>query len=236
MNRFIWGLATIAGIILAIALGEWQGNKAKSKTQLIGLYQSRALMRAEYIEAGTWFKWLKAPENEWRVKKVILKAIPKGQPVYQWVAYRGQWGRCVYGVLALENEQAIIVKLGWRAGVLNAKTPETWETFNRSFLNRTEWKGVLHAPEKRWSLTPALVIRMGQAIERVDLKAFEQLYHTVLFPAVLEVNPQPAGCESVSPTDSAIQKHRSYQLQWYGIAVLIGLLYGYYGFFQRVKS
>ncbi|MES2207416.1 MAG: SURF1 family cytochrome oxidase biogenesis protein [Pseudomonadota bacterium] len=236
MNRFIWGIIAIVGIILTIALGQWQGNKAKSKAQLIELYQSRAFKQAEYIDISKLNVWSKLPENEWRVKKIILKAIPKGQPVYQWIAYNGQWGRCVYGVLALDNNQAIIAKLGWRKEALSNNIPETWGTFNKRFLAQNEWEGVLSTPEKRLSLNSSLTAKIGHAIERVDIKAFEKLYNTVVLPAVLEVSSQPKGCESVSPTDSAIQKHRSYQLQWYGIAVLIALLYGYYGFFKRAKS
>jgi cytochrome oxidase assembly protein ShyY1 len=67
-------------------------------------------------------------------------------------------------------------------------------------------------------------------MDYVDILRLQKYEPLPLFAGVLELENQTKGCETFMPSEEMIQKHRSYQYQWYGLAILMGLLYGYYGF------
>jgi cytochrome oxidase assembly protein ShyY1 len=241
-----WAVVSVLGVILAIWLAHWQAHKAEWKTAVMRLYQERSHQLPEAVTAQQLKAWAdQHDEQQWRVRAVRIQAKPLLQPVFQWTAFQGQWGRCLYGVVELESGYGMVVKLGWLPDPLMQTTvvrwPEPW--LSRSLTaDVSEWKGHLQSIEHRFRLQSKGVLpQPGKALALIELEAMEQAYHLRLFPGVLELSGetqlgQSEGCAIQPPSNEEIQKHRSYQYQWYAIAVLIAVLYGYYGYSRSSKS
>jgi cytochrome oxidase assembly protein ShyY1 len=154
-------------------------------------------------------------------------------PIYQWVGRDGRWGRCLYGLLRLSSDHYIVAKLGWYPAELRSNEPVLWPA---EWSAHSQWVGRLHIPERRLSLFKANQTA-GIEVESIDFESLKRFWSVRdLFPAVLELEHQSKGCETLLPSNDAIYKHRSYQYQWYGIAILIGVLYGYYGFRRSAEK
>lgn len=210
-----WAVALAATACAAgIALGNWQARRAEEKRSL-GVQLAQA-MDASPIEIGTPGV---APDS------VVMKRVAaQGSFVGERTVFldnklrRGRPGYEVVTPLRL-NGTHVLVNRGWvAAGRTREELPQVPVPAGRV---RIEGLALAHLPQ---------VLLAGEASGKVrptlDLQSFQRETGLRLQPVVIEQHsPAADGLLREWPRpDAGIEKHASYALQWYSLAVLAVIL------------
>lgn len=221
MFRPGWRLTGFVGVFLPlfVTLGVWQLNRADQKTQMV-----------EQIEAG-----------QASVRTLDRRTEPRP---YQRYALTGRlvtdriWlldnrthrGRVGYEVWApLETDDAwYLVSLGWVAG-----------TGDRRRLPEVDPP----AGERRWigqwrPTSEAIVLdetplgdHWPQVVQRIRPEAMAEHMRHAAPRGLLQLEEGQAGVGPViwTPTVMSPERHRGYAVQWFAMAVVLLMMYGYAG-------
>ena len=229
-------LATLLGVAITISLGRWQLQRAAFKQAL------QALMEAEST-------------RQFVDTSVLSNSTAPDALVRQHAQLRGHWvanktvyldnrqmnakvGFFVYTPLLLEGtQQAIVVQRGW--------IPRNFE--DRNQLVPIDTPAGLVSVQGRLAPPPSKIYEPGQsapAAIRQNL-ALEQ-YRVETGLSLLSVMLVQTGAASEGllrdwpAVNLGVEKHYGYALQWFGIALLMALLYLWFQilkpYFHRPKN
>lgn len=210
-----WAVALAAAACAAgIALGNWQGRRAEEKRSL-GAQLAQA-MHASPIEIGA---PAVAPDS------VVMKRVAaQGSFVGERTVFldnklrRGRPGYEVVTPLRL-NGTHVLVNRGWvAAGRTREELPQVPVPPGQV---RIEGLALAHLPQVLLAGEPG-----GKVRPSLDVQSFQRETGLRLQPIVIEQHsPAADGLLREWPRpDAGIEKHASYALQWYSLAVLAVIL------------
>jgi surfeit locus 1 family protein len=212
-----WAFALALGACAAgIALGDWQAGRAEQKRAL-GAQLEQAMQAAPIeISSGK----LNADYLVWK------RVAARGRFVDQHTVYldnklrHGRPGYELVTPLRL-NGTHVLVNRGWvEAGKSRAVLPSV-----PAPLGEVRIEGIA-LPRLPHVLEPA-ASAPGKVRQNIELEAFQKETGLPLQPFVIEQHsPSAEGLLREWPRpDAGIEKHKSYALQWYSLAVLAVILF-----------
>ncbi|MGI9133180.1 MAG: SURF1 family protein, partial [Rhodoferax sp.] len=224
--RLIPTLATLAGLVLFVNLGQWQAGKAQRVAAERAHFASQAVVCVTRIQAAL----VDAEQLRDAPIRVRGEFEPEGQFYVDNRQEDGQAGLHVVTPLKIEGSQTrILVNRGWVA----------WPGGSRKVLPSVptpgagvvEVQGIAALPVvKKFWLMPEHAEQWAQLWPRLDLPRFSA---QVAYPVQAVVLLQTSGDANdglvrrwPAPQDRGAQ-HQSYAFQWFGIALALALFYAY---------
>lgn len=190
-----WALALGAAACAAgIALGNWQTGRAEQK-RAAAAQEQRLELRGEFLE---------------RYTVLIDNKLNRGRPGYH-----------VVQPLRLADGRHVLVNRGWVAAPAHREQLPQLRT--PPGLHAIEGRVLEHFPR---AYAPSGAKPEGRVWQNVELATFAVWSGLPLEPYVLEQHsPLADGLARNWPApDSGVEKHESYALQWYSLAVLAVVL------------
>ncbi len=212
--------AAIAGLALLVSLGNWQMRRADEKLARQSLFDAR-----QTVMLALPVKKVDAEQYEWarisaRGEFVAAKTVLLDNKVAH-----GRAGYQVVTPLRLEGGQiALLVNRGWVASGPRREVLPAIET--PAGLQQLE--GIAVVPTARFvELGKDAAAADGRVWQNLTLERARAATGLDLQPVVMQqTNDTKDGLERAwEPPNLGADKHRSYALQWYSIAVLILVLY-----------
>jgi surfeit locus 1 family protein len=221
-------LAAIAGILLTIALGNWQLGRGNDKAALA--QRVEAANRDALIElSGT---EVRPADVAWRRLEVRGRFEPKYAVLIDNRILRGVVGYYVMMPLRIEgSDRYVLVNRGWVAGTNSRTTLPTVQTPAQT----VRIEGLATVPGKRYLELSAQVTE-GNVWQNLTLERYHAVVPLPLQPVVIqqENNIDDGLSREWSPPDLGIDKHYAYAFQWYAMAVAILIIFLVYGVKRRV--
>ena len=221
-------LAAIAGILLAIALGNWQLGRGSDKAAL-----------AQRVEAANRDALIELSGSEVRPADVAWRRLEvrgRFEPIYAVLIdnriLRGVVGYYVMMPLRIEgSERYVLVNRGWVAGTGSRTTLPPVKTPAQT----VRIEGLATVPGKRYLELSAQVTE-GNVWQNLTLERYRAVVPIPLQPVVIqqENNIDDGLSREWSPPDLGIDKHYAYAFQWYAMAVAILIIFLVYGVKRRV--
>lgn len=227
-RRFIIAAAAFAGVALTLTLGQWQLSRAAQKRDLQARMEAQSaqptLTNAPLLASTAMQTLLLQPaqlRGRWLADKTVYL---DNRPM------DGRVGFFVLTPLLLEgSQQAIVVQRGW--------IPRDFT--QRNALQPIDTPSTVVTLEGRIAPPPSKLYELGQAEhsairQNLDLLQFQSEIGLPLLPVTL----QQTGAASEGllrqwpQADNGVGKHYGYAAQWFGIAVLIALLYCWFQLLQ----
>ena len=213
-------LLAIAGLALLVSLGNWQMRRADEKLARQALFDTRQTatlaLPAKKVVAEQ-YEWARiSARGEFVAAKTVLldNKVAHGRAGYQ-----------VVTPLRLEGGQiALLVNRGWVAAGSRREVLPAIET--PAGLQQLE--GIAVVPTARFvELGKDAAAADGRVWQNLTLERAGASTGLDLQPVVMQqTNDTKDGLERAwEPPNLGADKHRSYALQWYSIAVLILVLY-----------
>jgi surfeit locus 1 family protein len=218
-------LLALAGLALFISLGNWQMRRADEKLARQALFEARQAstlsLPGRLVEAGQ-YEWARiSARGEFVADKTVLldNKIAHGRAGFQ-----------VVTPLRLEGGSlTLLVNRGWvAAGPRREVLPEI-----KTPAGPQQLEGVAVVPTARFvELGKDAAAPEGRVWQNLTLARFAQWSGLSLQPVVMQqTNETSDGLERAwEPPNLGADKHRSYALQWYSMAVLILVLYVFLNF------
>jgi surfeit locus 1 family protein len=220
--RWIPGLATLLGTALFVHLGQWQDGKA----------QQRAAEMERHAQRATLGPYRITPElvNAEALQDAPVSVRGEYESDHQFYVdnrqEEGKAGVHVVTPLRIEGSQTrVLVNRGWvgwgqSRGVLPVAQPPS---------GVVEVSGIAAQPSrKKFFLMPDHEDSNPKLWTRLDLERFARSHAEALQPVVVLQNPRDTNDGLVrnwpAPEDR-VGMHRSYALQWYGMAVALILFF-----------
>ena len=213
-------LLAIAGLALLVSLGNWQMRRADEKLARQALFDAR-----QTVMLALPVKKVDVEQYEWarisaRGEFVAAKTVLLDNKVAH-----GRAGYQVVTPLRLEGGQvALLVNRGWVAAGSRREVLPAIET--PAGLQQLE--GIAVVPTARFvELGKDAAAADGRVWQNLTLERSRAATGLDLQPVVMQqTNDTKDGLERAwEPPNLGADKHRSYALQWYSIAVLILVLY-----------
>lgn len=213
-------LLAVAGFALMVSLGNWQMRRADEKLARQAQFDARQAVTlalpAQLVKADQ-YEWARiSARGEFVAAKTVLldNKIAHGKAGYQ-----------VLTPLQLEGSRlALLVNRGWvAAGSRREILPEI-----RTPAGLQQLQGIAVVPTARFvELSKDATTQDGRVWQNLTLERFRDFSGLQLQPLVMQqTNDTNDGLERAwEPPNLGADKHRSYALQWYSIAVLILVLY-----------
>ena len=101
-------------------------------------------------------------------------------------------------------------------------------------------RGLLKRPSQEYfTLSRALPDASDQVWQNMDLALYSELKNVEIQPMLLLRSPDETdeGLERILPvyTDTWIDRHKGYALQWFAFGVIALMIFGYFRFYKRGK-
>lgn len=237
MRFWVITLAALAGICATAALGCWQLDRAAQKQALSAAIESHAEQAP--LDAAALLQALQTPAPDLVHRPVALRGRWLGSHTI-YLDNRQMHGRPGFFVLTpLELEGSIpavvLVQRGWIA---------------RNFQDRTALAPVDTpagpvAVSGRLALAPARLYEMAPGADPVsetspirqnlDMAQFRAQTGLPLLPiSVVQTGADSEGLQRDWPRiDAGVDKHYGYAFQWFGISLLMAVLYVWFQLFRR---
>lgn len=213
-------ISAVAGLALMISLDNWQMRRADEKLARQAQFEARRVLMlalpGQLVNADQ-YEWARiSARGEFVAAKTVLldNKVAHGRAGYQ-----------VLTPLQLEGSPlALLVNRGWvAAGPRREILPEIKTPAGVQFV-----EGVAVVPTARFvELGKDAGAQAGRVWQNLTLERFRNFSGLQLQPLVMQqTNETYDGLERAwEPPNLDADKHRSYALQWYSIAVLILVLY-----------
>lgn len=218
-RRLIPGLAVLALLALFIHLGQWQSEKAESGLERRALHASRT--SAPPLHIGS--QLVDAGALEFARVSVRGEYEPERQFYLDNQIDAGRPGVHVITPLKIQGgETRILVSRGW-LGWPDRQVPPAAMPPSVGLQVLT---GLAAAPTvPAYLLMPERAENFGEVRHAIDVARFARESGQAVQPVALYLDHQ-AGLLPFQPrpTDK-VEMHRSYALQWYGLAVALALFY-----------
>lgn len=220
--RLIPGIAALATVALFVSLGQWQSGKAQRRSAEIEQHQARSQQGAWRLGAAL------VDAQEVQDMPVTVRGTYEAQKQF-FIDNRqenGKPGLHVITPLKLQDSEVrILVNRGWVGwGVSRGNIPTVEVP-----AGTVEVTGLAAIPStKKFFLMPAHEDSNPRLWTRLDLSRFEATYPGALQPVVVLQNPDDAQDTLVRkwpPPEDRVAMHKSYALQWYGMAVALIIFY-----------
>lgn len=220
--RWIPGFAAALGIALFVHLGQWQAGKAELRSAEIERHEQRAKLGPYRLTP----ELVRAQDLQDAPVTVRGEYEADGQFYVDNRQEEGKAGVHVVTPLRIEGSQTrVLVNRGWigwgpsRASLPQAQPP----------AGVVEVSGIAAEPSrKKFFLMPDHEDSNPRLWTRLDLERFARQHPQALQPVVVLQNPGDASDGLVrnwpAPEDR-VGMHRSYALQWYGMAVALFVFY-----------
>lgn len=219
-------VATVVGMAITAALGQWQLGRASQKEERFAQQQARAGLPAlgwadlqQAQRSGAWASLLERPvslRGTWVARGTVYL---DNRPLH------GQAGYLVLTPFQSSTGHAVLVQRAWvprrqddRLAVLRLATPN----------GEMQLQGhVAPPPSKLFELGSG---SPGQVRQNVDVAAYAQELSLPLLAVSVRQSAAaadlPPGASREWPVPTAdVHKHYGYALQWYGLCSLMAILY-----------
>ncbi len=218
-------LLAVAGLALFVSLGNWQMRRADEKLARQAVFEARStamlVMPAQAVLAQG-YEWARvSARGEFVAAKTVFldNKISRGRAGYQ-----------VLTPLRLEGGSlALLVNRGWvAAGPRRDVLPQVGTPAGVQQL-----QGIAVVPTARFvELDKDAGAPQGLVWQNLTLERFARWSGLALQPVVMQQTSDVSdGLERAwEPPNLGADKHRSYALQWYSMAVLIVVLYVFLNF------
>lgn len=212
-------------VVVTVLLGRWQLERAQSREEQAARYDSLAQLAPVAIGAQR----LEAGALEYRRISVRGRWLAEYGIFLDNQVHQGQAGFDVYMPLRIEgSELCLLVDRGWvaagrdRSQLPAIRTPE----------GNVELAGTVPLPARFKEL--GAIYREGRIWQNVTPERFSTWSGLSLQPFVVRQTDDPGdGLIRAWPRpDAGADRNRGYAFQWFGLALLACLLWGYH-FFRR---
>ena len=222
-------VAAAAFIALTVSLGNWQTRRAEDKLELSRKIEQSNREPVLSIPSTR----IVAVEFERRRVSARGRFVARATLFLDNKVLRGVAGYHVLTPLALEGgDLHVLVDRGWipagdRSRLPGVPTPEGLQTI----------EGIALMPSRRYiELAPEAAsspLRQNLVLEREEKRLAVKLQ-----PFVIEQtsDAQDGLAREWERSDTGVERHRSYALQWYSFAVLAAILYVVLGFEQAGRG
>lgn len=223
MKRVI-SVTLLAGlaILILVYLGLWQWARAHEKEAMIAQQ-----MHYEQIAPNTWSSLAALPKQYERVKIHGIFLSPVFLLDNQYSAH--QWGYHVLSPFKLDSGTIVIIDRGWLKG---DPTRQSWPDI-KILREQMFIQGQVYYPStKQWVLSEGteVVKNNNFVIESLRISEFsKRLGHPVL-PFVIRLDKPSELCyvRDWPVVSMAPVRHYAYAWQWFGLALLVFIYWGYY--------
>jgi len=221
----LWStLAAGAGIAITVALGFWQLGRAEQKRSLIALEQSAASQPPVHIGATP----VEADSLENRKVEAKGRFEPRGLVLLDNRLRQGQPGYEVVMPLELApGDRYVLVNRGWvRAPGDRAQLPAIVTP-----AGEVDVEGLAVVPGRRFfelSQQPP----QGSVWQNLTIERYRERMPYPIQPVMIRQSNELAdGLDRQWPTvERSIGMNSSYAVQWFGMALVIALIYLYHAF------
>jgi surfeit locus 1 family protein len=228
-RRMVPTLATVVGVAVFVAAGNWQRGRMDEKTRLRAEQDAAALAAPVPIPAGV-DDWA-----AWQFRPVIATGVfdATRQIFIDNKVHAGVVGYDVVTPLVLSDGRTVLVDRGFvRGGRTRAELPELPPAPGAVTV-----RGRLNLP-------PAGYFELGRATpegpvwQHLDPRRFAEATAVAVLPVVVEATA-PTGDDYAllrdrRAPDFGVDKHRIYMLQWYSLAALAVALWLWFWLKPRV--
>jgi surfeit locus 1 family protein len=212
-------LAAIAGIVLTIALGNWQlgrGNDKAALAQRIAAANRDAAIELPPAEVS-------ADDVAWRRVEVSGRFEPKYAVLIDNRIFNGKAGYHVVMPLKIaDSERYVLVNRGWVAGTQSRGSLPPITTPAQA-LRIT---GLATVPSKRY-LELSTQVTEGNVWENLTIERYRAAMPIAIQPVVIQQeNEIDDGLKREwSAPDLGVDKHYAYAFQWFAMAAAILIIY-----------
>ena len=216
-SRVLFALAALAGVVLTVALGEWQLRRAAEKVETQqrldqALRGPPVSLPADLIAAATLDYEHVEARGAFRPEMTILLDNRMHDGV---VGYE-----VVTPLRLTPGDIHVLVKRGWvRAGSTREELPAVRTPEGPVRVEGT----ALPAIRRYVELSPQTVT--GKLWQNLDLERFAKLYGVTLQPLVLEQRNDTGDAlvRDWRRPDTGVNTHRAYALQWFALGAAIAV-------------
>lgn len=220
--RLIPALATVLAVMLFVHLGNWQAGKGDRRAAEIAQFQERA-QHGPYLVGATLLEPTQIQDAPVAVRGHYL---PAEQIYIDNRQENGKPGVHLVTPLQISGSQTrVLVNRGWVAWadrhspLPNVATP----------LGEVQVSGIAQIPSgKKFFLMPTHPDEKPQLWSRLDMERFAALHSAPTQGFVILQNPDDAtdGLLRHWPEpEDRVAMHRSYSLQWYGMALALVIFF-----------
>jgi len=217
--KLVTTLAAAAGIGLALALANWQLNRAHEKERLAAKLEALARDAPISLTSGE----MKAEDLEWRRVAVSGRFAPRYAVFIDNRIRRGVAGYHVVMPLAIGGgSRYVLVNRGWIAGSPDrTQLPET-----RTPEGTVQITGLAVPPSRRF-LELSTQVAERNVWQNLTLERYRQAFPIALQPVVIQQeSPLDDGlAREWDPPDLGVNKHYGYAFQWLALAVVVLVFY-----------
>jgi len=214
-------LATVAGIVVTAALGNWQLNRAHEKNELKARIGELAKGPPISVSAAA----LDARDVQLRRVEARGTFEPKYAVFIDNRVWRGTVGYQVVMPLRLgDGGRYVLVNRGWVAGTPDRnRLPEVKTPAGPVVIS-----GMAVVPSKRFlELSGNTVV--GKVWENLTIERYRQAMPIAIQPFVIQQESAGAPDDGLvrewDPPDLGIERHYGYAFQWFALAVTILVFY-----------
>jgi surfeit locus 1 family protein len=220
----LWStLAACAGIAATVSLGYWQLGRAEQKRALLAAEQLAASQPPVHIGADP----VAADSVEGRKVEAEGRFEPRGLVLLDNRVREGQPGYEVIMPLELSRARYVLVNRGWiRAPADRAQLPAIVTPAGAVHV-----EGLAVVPGRRiFELSQQ--VPTGAVWQNLTIARYRERMPYPIQPVMIrQSNEVSDGLSRQWPTvERGIGVNQGYALQWFGMAVLIALIYLYYAF------
>lgn len=221
--KFIPSLATLVAILVMVAFGTWQSNKAQQKKELQDRYDERASLTAQQITAEI------VDAELYRYKKVAVSGSydTRYQILLDNRIHNDQAGYHVITPFQIQDSGIyVLINRGWVP--LGNNRDELPEINTPAGIQQLTGIATL-PPAKIYELKPSEPIKgTWQAVwQNMDLDRYKNAVPFQIQPVIVQLDKEsPGGFLREWPRpDTRIQTHLGYAFQWYGMAAMLAMFY-----------
>lgn len=231
--RLIPALATVLMVLLFVHLGNWQAGKGALRAAEIAQFKERAQRGPYRVEGGL----LEPGQIQDAPVSVRGHYLPAEQFYIDNRLESGKPGVQLVMPLQISGSQTrVLVNRGWMPWAQRQSPLPTVATPG----GEVEVSGIASVPSgKKFFLMPAHADERPQLWSRLDLERFAALHPQPTQAFVILQNPNDAADGLVrhwpEPEDR-VAMHRSYSLQWYGMALALVIFFCVASLRKRVTT
>ena len=219
-------MAASVVVLVCILLGRWQLDRAQLREARAANYASLAKLAP--IAIGS--KPIGGQQLDYHRLSARGRWLPEYAAYLDNQVYRGQTGYFVYMPLRLDgSDLCLLVNRGWVvAGRDRAQLPKI-----RTPIGPVDVYGSAQLPRRFKEL--GSTYREGAVWQNITLERFAQWSGLSLQPIIVDQsdNPKDGLIRDWSAPDAGAQRNRGYAFQWFALALLACLLWGYHHFRRK---
>ena len=212
-------LAALAGVVVTLALGNWQLGRGHEKAVLA----QRIDTASHDAPIGLSGAEVRADDVVWRRVEVSGRFEPKYAVLIDNRIVRGAVGYYVVMPLKIEgSERYVLVNRGWVAGTGSRGTLPQIETPAQT----VQITGLATAPSKRYLELSTKTVE-GNVWQNLTLERYRATVPIALQPVVIQQDSKldDGLVREWSAPDLGIDKHYAYAFQWFVMAAAIVIIY-----------